>query len=161
MPACELHQGAHTRRDTRGDRYTTLSRLDRLYVNLPPAEVLDRHPHTAADGIVTNPKEPSDHIPVTARLRAPATAPTEWRSTPRWITAHPKFNEHTCDFIDVLPTCESAMASIPALQDLLQDAALGTKGAAKEVGTRSSHEVVYWLLLALRGARSGNPRAVR
>ena len=157
----ELHQGAHTRRDTRGDRFTTLSRLDRLYVNLPPAEVLDRHPHTAADGIVTNPKEPSDHIPVTSRLRAPATAPSEWRSTPRWITAHPKFLEHTGDFIDVLPACETAMASIPALQDLLQDAALETKRAAKEVGTRSNHEVVYWLLLALRGARSGNPRAVR
>jgi hypothetical protein len=32
----ELHQGAYTRRDTRGDLFTTLSRLDRLYTNLPP-----------------------------------------------------------------------------------------------------------------------------
>jgi endonuclease/exonuclease/phosphatase family metal-dependent hydrolase len=157
----ELHQGAPTRRDTRSNRYTTLSRLDRIYVNLPPAEVLDRHPHCAADGLITDPREPSDHIPVTARLRAPGTSPPSRRSTPRWITAHPRFRELTSDFLDILPVFGSALAGLSSLQELLRDAADETKNAAKEVGAHSNHEIVYWLLLALRGARSCNPRAVR
>ena len=67
----ELYQPAFTRRQVIRGGLTSLSRLDRIYVNLPPAELVDRRPFACTEGYISDPRIPSDHVPVSATSIGP------------------------------------------------------------------------------------------
>ncbi len=56
----ELHQGEYTRRQTSEGRFTTLSRLDRIYFKVDPLDILDLMPHTVITHKLCDPNFPSD-----------------------------------------------------------------------------------------------------
>jgi endonuclease/exonuclease/phosphatase family metal-dependent hydrolase len=72
---CELHQGDFTRKRIRDGRITRMSRLDRIYTNMPTAHLLELRPQKRVFALLTDPEFPSDHVPVISVLAAPRTSP--------------------------------------------------------------------------------------
>ena len=54
---------------------------------------MDRRPHCFTDSFITDPGVPSDHIPVTACLYEPGSAPPDSLLMARWI---PVKRTYTC-----------------------------------------------------------------
>ena len=63
-----LAQGRPTRRRSEGGTMTVLSRIDRIYSNLPPGELLARNACAATLGKLASQCELSEHVPVVARI---------------------------------------------------------------------------------------------
>jgi len=88
----EVEQDRPTRRQM-GDeqRVVGCSRIDRVYTNLPPLELLDRRATAATVRAYDDLKWPSDHLPVIAMLSpAPTSAPRR-PLLPRWVVRHPEY----------------------------------------------------------------------
>ena len=85
---CELAQEDYTRRGTRDGAPSSLSRIDRVYCNLPAAVLNDLHPTGSTTTKVTNRRLLSDHVPVSISL-APSAAQPPQPSIPLWVAQHP------------------------------------------------------------------------
>jgi hypothetical protein len=157
----ELHQGGHTRRQVTNGVFTTLSRLDRIYVNLHPAVLMDMHPHTSTTHLITDPTFPSDHVPVRAVLCAPLCAPPGTHRVPAWVTGHPDFKEHTRLALIDLGLEYRGLEDIHMLKEVLHTAAAAIKAGEAIDDPQCPHQRLHWALLLLRGFRSRDARACR
>jgi endonuclease/exonuclease/phosphatase family metal-dependent hydrolase len=154
----ELHQPLPTRRQVTRGRIVSFSRLDRLYTNLPPQEVLDRQPYSATLGTAHHPGNVSDHIPVCSRFGAGLCGPARIRAVPRWVTGHPSFAKNVSEILLIQRLDCRGLAAVSRLQEVLHEAARDVINAGMQFGSDCTYEKLHWAVAALRAARSGNQR---
>ena len=87
----EIAQGRPTRRRSEGGTMTVLSRVDRIYSNLPPGDLLARSACAATLGKLASQCELSDHVPVVARLCGKSLVSGYRPFVPDWVLGLPSF----------------------------------------------------------------------
>jgi endonuclease/exonuclease/phosphatase family metal-dependent hydrolase len=100
----ELHQDNFTRAGKKNGLIETLSRIDRIYTNIPTGVLLDYDISAAALGSSAAAFDISDHLPVVVTI-ADKVRPSGPCAIPAWIAAHPFFPEevHMLLVLDPLP----------------------------------------------------------
>jgi endonuclease/exonuclease/phosphatase family metal-dependent hydrolase len=153
----ELHQAAYTRRQVTAGITTTLSRLDRIYTNMQPCLLHDYVVHTHAVGYITNPNNISDHIPVSACLQPPTSRTSSCPRLSSWTLKHPEFMVTSRDLLDTCPLPSSGIAGISVLREVLHATAKVVLDIGGAEGASTTPQMLYWSLMAMRGARDGRP----
>ena len=88
----EIVQPDHTRRDSSvGGIIRTLSRIDRIFVNMPMAEVRDFHCYSNVFEQLGNRTIPSDHTAVRLVIQKPDNQGRQIKRIPAWMPRHPVF----------------------------------------------------------------------
>ena len=88
----ENAQPDYTRRDSTAlGIIRTLSRIDRIFVNLPMAEARDFHYHSHVFESLVNWTIPSDHAAVRLVIPKPTTRGHQSKRFPSWMSKHPIF----------------------------------------------------------------------
>ena len=152
----ELHQPHFTRRGTSGGIINNLSRIDRIYSNLPTCELLDRKPRVATIGLITTMTSPSDHVPISVVFEELGRGPPPFPTIPPWIVKHRFFPIAVAQlWRTARHVPASPMARLDIAKDVLHGAAILTKRRAAEVGAETVPEKLHWSLLAFRGLRLG------
>ena len=152
----ELHQPHFTRRGTSGGIINNLSRIDRIYSNLPTCELLDRKPRVATIGLITTMTSPSDHVPISVVIEEPGRGPPPFPTIPPWIVKHRFFPIAVAQlWRTARHVPASPMARLDIAKDVLHGAAILTKRRAAEVGAETVPEKLHWSLLAFLGLRLG------
>jgi hypothetical protein len=154
----ELHQPLPTRRQVHALRISSYSRLDRIYTNLPPQEVIDRQPYTAVLGTAHHPNNVSDHIPVGCRFGSGLRGPARIRAVPRWVTRHPSYAKYVSELLIIHQLECRGLAAVASLQKVLHAAARDVVSLGSGFGADCSYEKLHWSVAALRAARCGNRR---
>jgi hypothetical protein len=161
----EHYQGDYTRKQTRHNTLSTLSRLDRIYSNVPTAILLEYRPDTFITHLLTDPRLPSDHCPVLSRFRAPATSPPPRPRIPQWVTDHPQFEEYFRTALLDGNTELDALNSMDDFRDALYTAMQNIQDKTALVDPTLAHERLHWHLCFLRASlvnhRPGIDRAIR
>jgi hypothetical protein len=139
---------------------TTLSRIDRLYTNLPPADLHDLLVQVDTVGSVLDRHRPSDHIPVSARLSRQPVRHGPAR-LPNHIVAHPGFRKHL-DSLDLgdlhmLDNCEA----IDAVKEFFREAARRTRTDLASGGHSTSKNQLAAVLAVTRAARTDDRSSLR
>ena len=93
----EIAQGRPTRRRSEGGTMTVLSRIDRIYSNLPPGEVLARSACAATLGKLASQCELSDHVPVVARICGSSVVSGYRPFVPDWVLSLSCFPDRVRD----------------------------------------------------------------
>ena len=88
----ELHQEDFTRCGWQAEQISVLSRIDRIYADLPTIEAMDRRVAVRTIGQFASKYHLSDHLPVSATIFAPATSPPPARLSPNGFTPTPIFS---------------------------------------------------------------------
>ena len=105
----EIAQPYFTRKDDRRDgSIHTLSRIDRIFINLPTAELRDFPCHTHTVASIGDKSVPSDHFPVRLAIECLRMKQQDHLVIWRWIAQHPLFisapdEEHRTMMYDVDP----------------------------------------------------------
>ena len=88
----EIAQPDYTRRDSTAlGNIRTLSRIDRIFINLPMAEARDFHCHSHVFESLVNRTIPSDHAAVRLVIPKPTTRGHQSKRIPSWMSKHPAF----------------------------------------------------------------------
>ena len=88
----EHAQPHFTRKDERRDgSIHTLSRIDRIFVNLPVAELRDFQCHFHTIGSIGEHSVPSDHTPVRLTIESLRAKQQDHPAIRRWLVQHPIF----------------------------------------------------------------------
>ena len=88
----EIAQPDYTRRDsTVVGIIRTLSRIDRVFINLPMAEARDFHCYSHVFENVGNRTIPSDHAAVRLVIHTPTNREQQGKRIPSWMSKHPVF----------------------------------------------------------------------
>ena len=88
----EIAQPDYTRRDSTAlGIIRTLSRIDRIIINLPMAEARDFHCYSHVFENLGNRTIPSDHAALRLVIQKPTNRGQQGNRIPRWMTKHPVF----------------------------------------------------------------------
>ena len=88
----EIAQPDDTRRDSSAlGIIRTLSRTDRIFINLPLAEARDFHCHRQVFENLGNRSVPSDHAAVRLVIQKPSNQGQQCKRIPSWMSKHPVF----------------------------------------------------------------------
>ena len=87
----EIAQDRPARRRSEGGTMTVLSKIDLIYSNLPPGELLARNACAATLGKLASQCELSDHVPVVARICGRSVASGYHPFVPDWVLSLPCF----------------------------------------------------------------------
>ena len=157
----ETFQPDYTRRALERGEYKGVSRLDRFYVAMPPAELRDRRPFCYTIGTVTSPNNMSDHIPVGLHLSAPNASFSIGERMARWIPSHPIYIEEVLKVINDIQLPTDPFSRISVISSALHDAGRAVRSRASGIGANHTHEKVYWLLRAMSCARVMDRKGLR
>ena len=157
----EAFQPDYTRRALEGGEYKGVSRLDRFYISMPPAELRDRRPFCYTIGTVTSPYNMSDHIPVGLHLSAPNASFSIGERMARWIPSHPIYSEEVTRAISDIQLPTDPFSRITVVSSALHDAGRVVTSRASDIGASHTHEKVYWLLRAMRCSRVQGRKGLR
>jgi endonuclease/exonuclease/phosphatase family metal-dependent hydrolase len=154
----ELHQPLPTRRQVTALRISSYSRLDRIYTNLAPQDVIDRQPYSAVLGTAHHPSNVSDHIPVGCRFGSGLRGPARVRAVPRWVTRHPSYAKFVSELLIIHQLDCRGLAAVTSLQKVLHEAARDVLTMGSGFGSECTYEKLHWSVAALRAARCSNRR---
>ena len=155
-----IAQGRLTRRRGEGGSMTVLSRIDRIFSNVPPGELLARNACAATLGKLTSQCELSDHVPVVARLYGRAAVIGFRPFVPSWVLGLSCFP----DLVRDLSMAEGltgpggdGLAPVDKLKGLRRVIVKAARGAAEEakVGERDSPSAcLHWASRAKGAVRA-------
>ena len=91
-PVLEIAQPDYTRRDSTAlGIIRTLSRIDRIFINLPMAEARDFHCYSHVFENLGKRTIPSDHAAVRLVIHKPTNRVQQGKRIPSWMSKHPVF----------------------------------------------------------------------
>ena len=156
----ELHQDDYTRRQMRDDRIDTLSRIDRIFTNIPASILLDLRPITDVLYSVASLQTLSDHVPVRTLLHGRKLGPTQPRIQ-RWITKHPAFNEYVNELMSKVELSHEAGTAVAEVKEIFHEAASKVKNLSVSRGAQCTQEKLQWSLAAVRALRAKDQRKLK
>ena len=123
-----------------------MSRLDRIYSNIAPADALDCRITAAVVG-ATNARRDhvSDHLPVQGRLTKPSHS-TSANPIPLWITKHACWEEKVRQRYEEWNSGgsgEDPWAQVRGVKEVFRTAAMDVRKLSKERGAKTSDEQLY------------------
>jgi exonuclease III len=137
-----------------------LSRIDRIYTNIPPAQLNDLTMQADTVGSILDSFRPSDHIPVVARISTPCRRSGPAR-IPHHIVSDPSFAKHLntlqTDHLANLPTHEA----LEATKVLFREAAALARAELALGGHGPTKVRLAGTIACIRAARMNDPRALR
>jgi hypothetical protein len=137
----------------------TLSRIDRLYTNLPAADLFDIVVLVDTVGSILDAHRPSDHLPVVARLAAPSRRSGPAR-IPQHIVTHPLFASHLSElYTDDLYSLPVDQALIVSKQ-LLREAASRTRSEIALGGLSCTKVQLSGVIGLVRAIRVRDKKAI-
>jgi hypothetical protein len=137
-----------------------LSRIDRIYTNIPPAQLNDITLVADTLGSILDVKRPSDHLPVVVRLSAPPrrTGPAR---IPHHIVSNPAFAKHLnnlqSDHLAALPVHEA----LDETKVLFREAAQLARSELAHGSLGSTKIKLAGVVACIRASRLHDPRALR
>jgi hypothetical protein len=138
----------------------TLSRIDRIYTNIPPADLHDLFIQVNTVGSLLDRGRPSDHVPVAARLARPIARDGPAR-LPNHIVTHPLFTKHLLSLdIDDLATL-NINDSLAAVKEFFREAARLTRDELALHGHSIVKVQLAAVLAVTRAARSDDTSLLR
>ena len=153
----EWYQGDFTRSGITRTLKKSLSRIDRIYSNLDPADALDlKIAATVVRALATNTERLSDHLPVQGRMSMTRQR-TGYRPIPAWIAKHACWHDKVhARYMEWagLQTDTDIWAQIRSVKTIFRKAAKDVINVTKERGAKTTDEKFYWALRALRGIRN-------
>jgi endonuclease/exonuclease/phosphatase family metal-dependent hydrolase len=156
---CELHQGDYTRKQVRDDRISTLSRLDRIYTNIAAAHLHELRPHTRITQVLTDPRLPSDHVPVLSLLRAPRLSPPRRPRIKPWMARHPAFIDNLVVALRDLGSALEGLADVSTMRDVFAAAVTNFMAGTATADPTTTHEQTHWAIVLLRARQAGDTAA--
>ena len=155
-----IAQGRPTRRGSEGGLMIVLSRIDRMFFNTPPGELLSRNACAATLGKLSSQCELSDHVPVVARLCGRAAVSGFRPFVPDWVLSLSCFPDLVRDMsmAEGLPGPGSdGLAPSDRLKDLNRVIVKAARRAAEEakVGECDSPSArLHWISRARSAVRA-------
>jgi hypothetical protein len=137
-----------------------LSTLDYIMTDLPRAEVLDRHPIGHVVGNPAAPKNPSDHVPLTAVFHTCPTTPPNRKNFPSWLTKHPFYIEEVESLIQQSGFSIAAPPELSDFEELLTVAGIRAQVRLRALPPSGLDARLHWALQAIRGLRMNRPQVV-
>jgi exonuclease III len=140
----------------------TLSRIDRLYTNVPPADLHDLLVQVDTVGSVLDRNRPSDHLPVSARLSRPPLRQGHAR-IPNHIVTHPFFSKHllALNSNDLIAMNMNTNEALDYIKNFFRIAARRTRVELARGGHTNTKIQLAAVLAVSRAARAGDSRALR
>ena len=151
---CEIVQPAHTRRKMQDGRVSILSRLDKVFTNLPDT---DLHLASASCGVLWSAsfdQKGSDHVAIRLSLCQGSRPPLN--PFPRWIITHPLFRLALRERVDAAELDNDCEFTRQDFKDLALEIARGARRTLSRSSASTPLEKLHWAVLALRGALCGN-----
>ncbi len=119
---------------------------------------MDRRPLVATVGIVTVTTSPSDHVPLSATINEPCSAPPAHPKVATWVVLHRFYPIAVAElWRTARRVAADPMGRLAIAKEVLHGAAMLTKRRAAAVGAETVPERLHWALLAFRGHRQGRP----
>ena len=150
----ELYQSSPTRRSVVDGRICTLSRLDRIYTNAPPPEIIDASPLTNTISEAASLQHLSDHVPVRSVLQGVRSGFPDHPRIPSWVSKHPSFTQMVASTYDDLGVSDDAVQAVVDFKAIFHIAAIKVKNISCERGANTVSEKLHWALTAMRSSRS-------
>ena len=151
----EIYQEDYTRVGMRDERFCSFSRLDRLYVDLPTIELLDRRPRAQVWGSFDYTHTLSDHLPVSASLSSPLLAPPSRATIPKWIAEHDEFLATVTDALNHYPYHKLPPAeAVESMKEVFHAAASRLRRSLRERPAARPSEHLFIAIRAFRKMRS-------
>jgi hypothetical protein len=138
----------------------TLSRIDRLYTNVPPAELHDLSVQVDTVGSVLDRGRPSDHLPVTARLSRLMSRDGPAR-LPHHIVSHPFFVKYLLSLDIQYLSIMNTNDALTTAKELFREAARLTRDELALRGHSPAKVQLAAVLAVARAARSDDTRLLR
>ena len=158
----ELHQPNFTRRGVQHGKVVSMSRLDRLYCNVPADKYADFVLIGDVIGNVTKMRNPSDHIPMFCVLSLkPSRHPDLRLPIPKYIVNSPFFEDAVAQAIVDLPCGLSLHAKLHGLKEVFHLVVPAVRRLTLSTGSCPSQLRVRTLLALLRAHRADDCRSVR
>ena len=149
----EIFQEEPTRKQTRHGLLHTVSRLDRVYVNFPAVEVLDKHVTALTFTSVIKPGFPSDHIPVIMRMQ-PMKKHRGRTKILEWICTKACFPAFVVSIADQCMMPGDIGDRISQMKDVMHAAAERVKDLCCTMGAATVFEKMHWAMVAARTGRA-------
>ncbi len=138
----------------------TLSRIDRIYTNIPPADFHDLFIQVNTVGSVLDRGRPSDHLPVAARLSRLMLRDGPAR-LPHHIVSHPFFSKHLLSLkLQYLPSMSTTCA-LAVVKGLFREAARLTRNELALHGHSDTKVQLAAVLAVTRAARVDDTTLLR
>ena len=153
----ELHQPGFTHCRTNEGKIRHLSRIDRVYTNVPSSELLDMWAVAAARGKFG--ALPSDHLPVSVRLTKKPAARSATVVRP-WVARTEAFSV-AVEKLWRLRAVGSLVGSLAELKDCLRAAAQEVVDSAEAPTKGLVKTKLYATTLMIRAVRDLDSRSVR
>jgi hypothetical protein len=158
----EIYQDQYTRRGMDNGRLANLSRIDRVYTNLFPGDLLDLSPTCSTVGSITNGKLLSDHVPVASSVSIVQPAMDQCKKLPKWIFSHPDFDSTFNLLWDDCPDFLCPFEKLEFYKSLLYDVfGILQKFSIKHSASSSNAEHIFWTLRAIRASRDFNVTKIK
>ena len=157
---CDLRQCEHTRRQVHDRKYSALSRIDRVYTNCAPHELFEMRPYAALTHKLLDPGLPSDHAPVRVVFMRPCRSPPAVPRVQGWVTAHPRFRDHTTAALRDLPVVDAGSPARVGIKDAIRTAAANVKDGTNDSDPVCTHQKLHVAMFLHRAGTSGDRRAL-
>ena len=157
----EVLQSNPTRRQIFNGVLAGTSRIDRVYVNLPPHELLDRGPKAALLGNTSDLRFPSDHLPVIAHLAGPPSQPPAQPRLHGWTGRHADYKEALAEKMVNLGFEDETTDPFTRLR-FIKVAMHGAAAVVRAAGRKAEDDDhrLHCALAAARAYRAGDVAAV-
>ena len=153
----ELHQPNFTRVKMEGNLCASASRLDRMYTNIQPIDLMDSMPKICTVHDVFKQNRLSDHSAVSAVLSPPSLTPPNFTTIPTWIIKHSEFQPLTNVNLHIAGATTNPYENLDRLKQAMFGAMEDIKLLCQQQRVPSSvSEKLYWTTLLWRAVRSGN-----
>jgi hypothetical protein len=156
----EWYQGDFTRSGSTRTLNKSLSRLDRIYSNLAPADALDWKVSAAIVGALeTSAEKLSDHLPVHGRMSKMRRS-SQSHPIPAWVVQHSCWHDKLQARYKEWAAAQTETDVWTKLRDikaLFRKAEKDVINVTKNRGAKTTDEKFYWALRALRGIKNYNP----
>ena len=140
-----LYRPEYTHRTLAHSEFISFARLDRIYVSLPTAVLLDFCPLTDVLWGATDPDRPSDHVPVFTRLRKRRILADRPPRIPSWMASHPMLPQYVAEIKGRVGVVrDDPFESIDDYKVLFRLAATMVKRISVIRGARTTNEKLHW-----------------
>jgi len=138
-------------------KLANLSRIDRVYTNLHPGDLLDLSPTCSTIGSITTGKLLSDHVPVASTVSIVQPTINQCKKLPKWILSHPDF-ESTFNLLwEDCPDIDCPFEKLEVYKSMLYDVCGVLQNFSIKYSASSTNaEHIFWTLRAIRAARVGD-----
>ena len=143
----DLRTGRTTFADTSLGTRSALSRIDRVFANLPAGLCCERNACTTVLGKMSAQKGMSDHLPVRLHLGAKPSGEKPCRGVPRWVARLPSFAANVADLSERegISGFQEPFSALLAFKRVLVLAATKPEAAARPSDCDSPDSKLHWI----------------